>query len=365
MESPSPLGRRVGVRASSAPNFTDFPTKMDFSLTEDQSLLLSTCERWVRERCTIEIRRAQAKGDTGATPAAWRELADLGLSALLVPESNGGLGRPLIDAVLVAQTLGRGWLLEPLIDSAIAAPSLLARVAASSERDGLLERIAGGTVVVPLRDARVDGARVHAWAPHASYAEAVLVLVDDKLYAVESNALTRRAYRQIDGSAAAEVTFERAKAKVLAQGTTAIDAWQAGTDAARIGRIAEGIGLAKTVLDLTAEYLRTRKQFGQPIGRFQALAHRMADLLVLYEQSQSLMLAAAMKMDARTLDGAQVLAHRALRTIAQQAIQLHGGIGTTQEYALSNYVKRMFAIEFELGNAETALARFASSSAHV
>jgi len=336
---------------------------MNFDLTEDQSLLLSTCERWVRERCTIEARRAQVKADSGAAPATWRELVDLGLAAVVVPENNGGLGRPLIDAVLVAQTLGRGWLLEPFIDSAIAAPTIVASVTASNARDALLERIAGGGIVIPLRDARVVGGQVCAWAPHARYAEAVLLLLDGALCVVDANAISRRPYRQIDGCAAAELSFERAKSAVLAQGPEAKESWRAGVDAARIGRIAEGLGLAKTVLDLTADYLRTRKQFGQPIGRFQALAHRMADLLVLYEQAQSLMLAAAMKMDAHTLDAAQVLAHRALRTIAQQSIQLHGGIGMTAEYALSNYAKRMFAIELELGDADTALAQFAAAAA--
>ena len=334
---------------------------MDFSLTEDQSLLLSTCERWVRERCTVDARRAQAGADAIAVPATWRELVDLGLAALLVPEANGGLGRPLIDAVLVAQTLGRGWLLDPFIDSAIAAATTLSNCAPSPQRDATLAALAEGAKVVPLRDVRADGTRLRGWAPHASYADVLLASIDDRIYGVRAGDCDRRVYRQLDGSAAAEVEFN-VGAAVLAEGAGARLAWQAGTDAARIGRIAEGMGLAKTVLDLTAEYLRTRKQFGQPIGRFQALAHRMADLLVLYEQAQSLMLAAAMKMDARTLDAAQVLAHRALRTIAQQSIQLHGGIGMTQEYALSSYVKRMYGIEIELGDAETALARFAAAA---
>jgi alkylation response protein AidB-like acyl-CoA dehydrogenase len=136
-------------------------------------------------------------------------------------------------------------------------------------------------------------------------------------------------------------------------------------DAARLGRIAEGVGLARTVLDTTAEYLRTRRQFGQPLGRFQALAHRMADLAIRHEQAQSLLLAAAMRLDAADgahhLDAAQVMAHRALRSIGQEAIQLHGGIGMTDELAVSHYVKRLLAIEIELGDADSALARFAAA----
>jgi alkylation response protein AidB-like acyl-CoA dehydrogenase len=215
--------------------------------------------------------------------------------------------------------------------------------------------------VIPLRDVRAQGTRLAGWAPHASYADVMLASLDDRIYEIHARDCDRRAYRQLDGSAAAEVEFD-AGATVLAEGAAARAAWRAGADAARIGRIAEGVGLAKTTLDLTAEYLRTRRQFGQPIGRFQALAHRMADLAVLYEQAQSLMLAAAMRMDARTLDAAQVLAHRALRQIAQQSMQLHGGIGMTSEYGLSSYVKRMFALEIELGDAETALARFAANA---
>lgn len=333
---------------------------MNFDLTEDQSLLLSSCDRWVRERCTLEARRAQIKTDAAAVPATWRELVDLGLAALLVPEANGGLGRPLIDAILVTQTLGRGWLLEPFIDSALAAATMLLHAECSPQRDAKLAAIAGGAIVIPLRDVRVDGPRWRGWAPHAAYADAMLAYIDDHLYAIDARHCERRVYRQLDGAAAAEVSTD-VGAAVLAEGDAAKQAWQAGVDTARIGRIAEGMGLSKTVLDLTAEYLRTRKQFGQPIGRFQALAHRMADLLTQHELAQSLMLAAAIKMDARTLDAAQVLAHRALRTIAQQSIQLHGGIGMTEEYGLSSYVRRMAAIELELGDPETALARFAAN----
>jgi alkylation response protein AidB-like acyl-CoA dehydrogenase len=335
---------------------------MNFDLTEDQSLLLSTCERWVRERCTLDARRAQLAADAGAAPTTWRELVDLGLAALVVPEANGGLGRPLVDAALVAQALGRGWLLDPFIDSAIAAAVTLARCEPSPERDESLTALAEGAIVIALRDVRAQGTRLTGWAPHASYAEVMLASLDERIYEIHARDCDRRAYRQLDGTAAAAVEFD-AGAAVLAEGAVARSAWQAGADAARVGRVAEGIGLAQTVLDLTAEYLRTRRQFGQPIGRFQALAHRMADLRVLYEQAQSLMLAAAMRTDARTLDAAHVLAQRALRSIAQQSIQLHGGIGMTAEYALSSYVKRMLAIEFELGDAETALARFVAAGA--
>ena len=337
---------------------------MDFDFSEEQSMLASSCERLVRERCSFEARRAQLKNDPAQRPPLWADLAELGVTALCVPEDAGGLGRPLIDGALVAQTLGRGWLLEPYIDSALAAAATLGALPAGGARDEWLAGIAGGErIVVALPDPQSQGGRVRGAAAHASYADAVLALVDGGLLLAPPRSLTRRSYRQFDGSAAAEVDFVAAEANVLAGGAAALKAWHAGRTAARVGRFAEGVGLSRAVLDITTDYLRTRKQFGQTIGRFQALAHRMADLLTQCEQAQSLAWAAAMKLDARTVDAAQVMAHRAFRAIGQQAVQLHGGIGMTDEYAVSHYVKRLLAIELELGDVDTALARFAAHSA--
>ena len=336
---------------------------MDFDFTEEQSMLASSCERLVRERCGFEARRAQLKSDPATRPTLWKDLAELGVTALCVPEDAGGLGRPLIDAALVAQTLGGGWLLEPFIDSAMAAATALAALPAGTARDEWLGGIATGErIVIPLADARQQAGKVSGAAAHASYADAVLALADGRALLAPAKALARRTYRQFDGSAAAEVAFAASDAVALGSGDAAQKAWQAGRTAARVGRIAEGVGLSRVVLDVTAEYLRTRKQFGQPIGRFQALAHRMADLLTQCEQAQSLAWAAAMKLDARTVDAAQVIAHRSFRSIGQQAIQLHGGIGMTDEYAVSHYVKRLLAIELELGDVDTALARFAAQA---
>jgi alkylation response protein AidB-like acyl-CoA dehydrogenase len=339
---------------------------MDFSYSEDQSMFLASCERLVRERCAFEARRAVARSAAESVPPLWREFAELGLTALRVPESAGGLGRPPIDGVLVAQALGRGWLLEPFVDSALAAAAALAAAPAGAARDEALVAIAVGRwIVVPLGQAQFAGGRVRGIAPHGSYADAIVAADGERLYLLPLGTALRRSWRQFDGNAAAQIEGALQDAVVLAQGEAAADAMRAARDAARIGRIAEGVGLCRTVLDLTAEYLRTRRQFGQPIGRFQALAHRMADLAILYEQAQSLAWAAAMKLDApagaRALDAAQVMAHRALRAIGQEAIQLHGGIGMTDEYAVSHYVKRLLAIEIELGDADTALMRFAAA----
>jgi hypothetical protein len=340
---------------------------MDFSYSEDQSMFVASCERLVRERCGFDARRAIARSAADARPPLWTEFAQLGLTALLVPEQAGGLGRPLIDGVLVAQALGRGWLLEPFVDCALAAVAALARAPDSAARNEAMTAIADGrSIVVPLGAARIAAGTVRGTAAHASYADAVLFANGDRLCLLPLKEAERQGWRQFDGSAAAEFVCSLEGEIVLAQGAATAACLQVAGEVSRVGRIAEGVGLASTVLDVTAEYLRTRKQFGQPIGRFQALAHRMADLAIGYEQAQSLAWAAAMKLGspegARALDAAQVMAHRALRAIGQEAIQLHGGIGMTDELAVSHYVKRLLAIEIELGDADTALARFAAAA---
>jgi len=340
---------------------------MDFSLSEDQSMFVASCERLVRERCGFEARHAAVRLPADAPPPLWREFAQLGLTALRVPEEVGGLGRPPIDGVLAAQALGRGWLLEPFIDCALAAATALARAPRGAARDAALVAIAeGSSIVVPLAEPRIAACTVHGTAPHAAVADAVIFANGERLCLLPLADAERTNWRQFDGTAAGEFTCSLEAAVVLAQGRDCAAAMAGAAAMARLGRIAEGVGLARAVLDLTADYLRTRRQFGQPIGRFQALAHRMADLAIRCEQAQSLLLAAAMKLDAadgaRALDAAQWMAHRALRSIGQEAIQLHGGIGMTDELAVSHYVKRLLAIELELGDADTTLARFAAAA---
>src|SRR5512137_1513324 len=144
---------------------------MDFSYSEDQSMFVASCERLVRSRCGFEARRAVASLPAQDRPPLWTEFAQLGLASLLVPEDEGGLGRPLIDGVLVAQTLGRGWLLEPFIDCALAAATALARAPQGAARDAALAAIAeGSSIVVPLAEAQVAAGSVRGTAPHASYA---------------------------------------------------------------------------------------------------------------------------------------------------------------------------------------------------
>ncbi len=337
---------------------------MDFSTTDEQNMLLDSCDRWARQRGGFSNRRELLTHPPAERSRLWSELAEMGLTALLVPASNGGLERPLIDAALVAQSLGRGWLIEPFAECAIGAAHMLAQAPASGVAAQTLAAIASGEqIVVPLASgptAASPGANV----TQAAAADALLSYDGESLLLVRRGDAALSAYRQFDGTPGATVRWDPALATALARGDPARHAWQRGLAAMAIGRIGSGLGLARTVLDLTADYLRTRQQFGQPIGRFQALAHRLADLLVDYEMAQSIWLAAALRpASPRTLAAAQVLAHQALRAIGQQAMQLHGAIGMTEELAISHYVKHLLALEITLGPRDDALHDFMAASA--
>src|SRR5512137_2108224 len=207
---------------------------MDFSYSEDQSMFVASCERLVRSRCGFEARRAVASLPAQDRPPLWTEFAQLGLASLLVPEDAGGLGRPLIDGVLVAQTLGRGWLLEPFVDCALAATTALARAPKGTERDATLAAIADGrSIVVPLADAWVVGGEVRGTAAHASYADAALFLDGERLCLLPLSTAVRRGWRQFDGTAAAEVAGPIDGATMIAQGEAATDAWRAAGSVAR------------------------------------------------------------------------------------------------------------------------------------
>ncbi len=339
---------------------------MDFDLTHEQSMLVASCERLVKQRCTFDARREQARQLPQAWPKLWADFAELGLVGMLVPQAHGGSEQSMLDAALVAQALGRGWLLEPFIDCAMSAATMLAGCPPEAARDTALRSIASGhKIMVPAHRAGWRGDVLIVEAHHICYADGVLALVDDKLLLALTPGGRKVFWRQFDGTASGRVRCPIASVFTLAEADQARLAWRAGDQAARIGRIAEGSGLAKAMLDVTIDYLRTRRQFGQPIGRFQALAHRMADCLILHEQVCALMLAAAHRVGsadgARLLDAAQVMAHRAFRRIGQESIQMHGGIGMTDEYQISHCVKRLLAIELELGDVDMTLRRLVAA----
>jgi len=362
---------------------------MNFDFSEEQVALQDTVRRFVGKDYSFEARRAILDSATGWSREVWQVLADLGVLALNIDEDYGGLGYGPLETGLVMSTFGAGLLLEPWLAGAVIAPALIRRTASADFQEQWLPNIATGESIVVLAhaDARSDPVRElngslsgrKAVVAHGGCADLLLVsarLPDGGtgLFAVTSGAegVSLREYPTLDGQRAADVILASAPAMRMDAGG-APDATQhaieAALDVGLAALCAEAVGIMEATVAATTEYLKTRQQFGQPIGRFQALQHRMADMLMHLEQARSMSYLAALQCSnedravrRRTLSAAKVTIGQACRFIAQNAVQLHGGMGMTDELILSHWFKRLTAIEMTSGDTDLHLQRFAALS---
>jgi alkylation response protein AidB-like acyl-CoA dehydrogenase len=361
---------------------------MDFSFTEEQQLLEDTVRRFVAKDYAFEQRRAIRDSAEGWSRDTWQALADLGLLALNVPEEHGGLGAGPVDTMLAMNALGPGLLLEPYLASAVVATALLREC---PRQAGLLEQMAAGARIVVLAheeaETRGDTGSVAALCriegtdflldgrkcvvAHAAAADALIVsarLEDDlALFLVPRDAagLSLDSYPTLDGTRAAEVRLEGVRLPAAARLDAGRETLARALDIGLAALCAEAVGIMKAALDATVDYLRTRRQFGQPIGRFQALQHRATDMLIHYEQAKSMSTLAALRCTAenaterrRTLSAARVTIGHAARFIGQQAVQLHGGMGMSDELVIGHWFKRLTAIELSQGGSDAHLQEF-------
>jgi len=351
---------------------------MDFDFSDNQQQLRDAVRRWVEKGYTFERRRSIVDGG-GFSRQVWGELAELGLTALTVPEQYEGLGQGAIDAMVAMEELGRGLVLEPLAQ-AFAASAVLAQYADSALAGQWLPGIAGGKALVVMatqeRKARyrldvceasatktAAGYALHASksvVPAGDAADAFLVpaQLDGKiaLFLVEKSAsgISTPGYRTQDGSRAAELHCANTPAALVTKdGLAALTLAQ---DVANAALCAEGVGAMEETLRMTVEYMTQRKQFGVPIASFQALRHRVADMKTQLELARSMSYYASLKLSAPPAERhvavarAKVQLGQALRFVGQQSVQLHGGIGVTDEYAGSHYFKRLTQMEMTGGD---------------
>jgi len=355
---------------------------MEFDFSDDQDQLRDAVRKWVDKGYGFERRRKQAAGG-GFDRAAWGELAGLGLCGLYVSEDDGGLGMGPVEAMLVMEELGRGIVLEPLAQALIAG-GILGGYAPQAVRDAWLGKVASGEALVALahveRAARykldvcttnateagagwtVTGAK--SIVPAGDQADAFLVPAmagsgaDRKmaLLLVERTApgVTTRGYGTIEGGRAAEVGFSNSPATlVTADGLAALEH---AVDIGIAATCAEGVGVMEQTLALTVDYMNTRKQFGVVISSFQALRHRVADMKMQLELARSMSYYASLKLNAPAAERRRAMARAkyqlgvAMRLVGQQSVQLHGGIGVTDEYIGSHYFKKLTQLEMAFGD---------------
>jgi pimeloyl-CoA dehydrogenase small subunit len=373
---------------------------MDFDLSEDQRLLKDSVDRLVADQYRFEQRKKYAREPAGYSAAMWDQITEIGLLGLPFEETLGGFGGGAVETAIVMEAFGRGLVLEPYFATVILGGGLLRRAASESVLGALAPQVSAGKLKLAFahveRHSRYDLADVSTTASkdgggyildgaksvviHGDTADRIFLtarLAGERrarngvgLFLIDpaSPGVTRRGYPTQDGQRAAEVTV--ARVRVSADdlvSDNALPVVEHVIDEAIAALCAEAVGAMQSMQDLTLEYLKTRKQFGRPIGSFQVLQHRSVDMLVAVEQARSMaMFAAVMAAEEnpierrKAISAAKVQIGRSGRHVGQEAIQLHGGIGMTNEYAVGHYFKRVTMIDQLYGDADTHLSYLAT-----
>lgn len=369
---------------------------MNFDFNPEQLQFADALKRWIARDYGFEQRRAIVRSEQGTSTQAWSTLVELGMTALPVPEAQGGFDGTAVDLFVVMQELGRGLVVEPYFATVLGARFLKL----GGQHAALLERVATGELRLAcalgerqsrheLRDIvtraestgggwRLSGEKVAV--VHGAQAGVLVVSARSaggqrdeagiSLFAVPLDApgVQLTGYRTLDGQRAANLRMDGVElpqdALIGAPGA-GWDILEACADYGAGLLCAEALGAMEALFEATLEYLKTRQQFGVPIGKFQALQHRMADLYIHLEQARSMALLAAVRLDGhdaaerrRVVSAAKYRVGQAARFIGQQAVQLHGGMGVTDELAAAHYFKRLAMIELTLGDRDHHLARF-------
>ncbi|MGZ8293097.1 MAG: acyl-CoA dehydrogenase family protein [Telluria sp.] len=369
---------------------------MNFNFKEEQQQFADALKRWISKDYSFETRNKIIHSDSGVSDTAWNTLVELGMTALPVPEEQGGFSGTAVDMFVVMKELGRGLVVEPYFATVLGAhflklggghESLLEQVAggelklacALGEKQSRhdLSDIAttagvdgGGYVINGRKSVVIHGAQAGSLVVSARTGGAQRSTEGVSLFVVPADAagVSITGYRTLDGQRAADIGFDNVRVPATALVGGAGAGWDILDAAADYGAgllCAEALGAMEAIFDATLEYLKTRSQFGAPIGKFQALQHRMADMYIHLEQARSMALLAAVKLGSedplerrRVVSAAKFRVGQAAKFVGQQAVQLHGGMGVTDELPAAHHFKRLTMIELSLGDSDHHLARF-------
>lgn len=377
---------------------------MDFQYTEEQALLSDSVARFAEKQYDFDTRRALIASPEGFSREIWRQFAEMGLLGIPLPAEQGGFGGGAVDLIGVMQSIGRALIVEPLLPTAILGAGIVARAGDVSQQAALLPGVIDGTRLMAFAHAEPDaryrtswvGARARrdegGWVIDgqksvvlgAPAADTVIVSARTSgeagdpngiaLFVVERGArgLEMNPYRTMDDLRAADLVLRGvrldASAMLAAAGENALPAIEATLDFAIAAQCAEAVGAMDDANRATLEYLKTRKQFGAPIGTFQALQHRMVDMTISAEQARSMMYLACTSVNgeqdagerARRVSAAKVKVADACRHVSQESVQLHGGMGMTDELKVSHTFRRLTMLARRFGDADHHLGRFIS-----
>jgi alkylation response protein AidB-like acyl-CoA dehydrogenase len=325
---------------------------MNFDYNEEQQLLADSVRRFLQKEYDFEKRKASV--EKGWSEPVWAAFAEMGLTGLPVSTDYGGFGGGAVDLMSVMEAFGEALVVEPYLPTVLAAQAI-ARGGTPEQKKSILPLVAQGK----LRLALATGPRGVIGAPMA---DRIVFGAPGKLRIVERGQVEVKPYRTVDDLAAGDIRFE-GKGEALAGGVL-----DEVLDLGAALSCAEAVGAMKFACDTTLEYLKTRRQFGVPIGAFQALQHRMVDMFIAYEQAKSMACLACSKADgavdardrARAISAAKIKIADSARHISQESVQLHGGMGMSEELKVSHTFRRLTALGRRFGDVDQHLARFAS-----
>ncbi len=375
---------------------------MDFNHSDDRTMLKDMVARFLADNYPLEERNRAAASAEGFSRDLWHQYAELGLIGALFSEDDGGFGGGGFDISVLFEELGRGLVVEPFLATAVLGGGVVAELSNDEQKAVLADVIAGKTLLSLAHgepDSRYDLAHVTCRAVRAEDGwtldghKAVVLNGDSAdfhvvtariagedwdedgiaafLVPTTQAGLEIRGYLTIDGLHAAELSLQAVKVDagcLLGEAGGAYPALERTAAKASIALASEAVGLMDVCRDMTLDYLQTRKQFGVPIGKFQALQHRMATVLMEIEQARSAVINAAGRLDLprtdreKAVSTAKALAGRVGRLVAEEAIQMHGGIAMTWEYGLGHFAKRLIMIDHQFGDVDHHTARFVELS---
>jgi len=365
---------------------------MNFSLSEDQRMLVDSAAGFTRKQSPVARMRKLRDDPVGWSPEVWRQMGELGWLGLPFPEAVGGIGGSFVDLALVLEQLGQTLVPEPIVPSLVAGIAILSAGDAAQQRAWITPMVEGTSSLALAwaeDDGRYDPAQIQSRAHRTASgfrltgkkgfvldghaASKLVVSARDgeavALFVVDASApgVVIRPIRTLDGRRAAMIELDVEVPADRRLGGDGLAALEHALDVGAAAACAEGVGVMRAVLAMTTEYLRTREQFGVKIGSFQVLQHRAVDMFIETELAHSASLAAAIRIDdgiaaerVAAVASAKVQLTESGRYVTQQAIQLHGGIGITDEHDVGLYLKRMLALNATFGDAEYQLARFAA-----
>jgi alkylation response protein AidB-like acyl-CoA dehydrogenase len=373
---------------------------LNFEFSDEQRQLHDAVERYLSEQYGFDRYQSIKRSAAGWDPSVWRGLAELGVLAITVPVAQGGLGFGPLETLAMMGDCGRSLLLEPVLSSAVIATAVLRAFADETPAGELLAGMATGETIAVLAHFESDARYESQWVTtrarrigegyrldghkgvvmHAGAADTLLVSARTageagdargvSLFRVPRGTpgLVLDTYPTVDGQRAADVYLQEVELPVgsrFGPEGEALAAVEAALDIGLAALCAEAVGVMQALVDATVDYVRVRQQFGQPIGRFQALQHRIADMLIHLESARSMSYLAALRCTAndvgerrRALSAAKAVIGQSCRFVGQQSVQLHGGMGMTDELRVSHWFKRLTAAQLMFGDSDTHLQRY-------